>query len=157
MSLKGDRHEFLTDVSYFMNEVATRGGIVSYSTVGSGTALDQSAALVTYAANSTGNVPVGILLNDMVNLDLTRQHANYHRNEMQLGGKVTLGKKGWWVTNSIIGTPALKDWAHLCSSGQIAPITNANEPLANLSNMPRVGKFMGIQDEDGYAKVYIDL
>ncbi len=53
-----------------MNEVATRGGIASLSTGGSGAAMDQGAALVTYAATASGKVPMGILLNDMVDLDL---------------------------------------------------------------------------------------
>lgn len=157
MSLKGDRHEFDTDVSFFLNEVATRGGILCFSTVGSGSALDQSAALVTYAANSSGNTPVGMLLDDMVNNDLTRQHQNYYKNEVQLGGKVTIGKKGWWVTNLITGTPAAGDHAHVSSSGTIVPVTAVNSVLYNRSNQPRVGKFLSAKDEDGYAKVQIEL
>ena len=77
MALKADRHELQTDISFFMNEVATRGGIAILSTGGSGAAMDQSNALVTYSASPTtaalaisGIVPVGLLLNDMVNLDL---------------------------------------------------------------------------------------
>ena len=101
MALKGDRYEFETTIDFFMNEVAERGGVVTLSTAGSGAALDQSAALVTYAAAQSGQVPIGILLNDMVNIDQTRQHINFHKNEMQKGGKVTLLKKGTVVTNRI--------------------------------------------------------
>ena len=36
MALKSDRNEVQTDISFFMNEVATRGGVVSLSTGGSG-------------------------------------------------------------------------------------------------------------------------
>ena len=88
MALKGDRYELETAVEFFMNEdsgAAERGGIVTLSTVGSGSALDQSKALVTYASAQSGVVPIGILLNDVVNIDQTRQHirpANsrtYHR------------------------------------------------------------------------------
>ena len=159
MALKNNRYEFATDISYFMNEVASRGGIASISTVGSGAALDQSAALVTYAANSSGATPRGLLLNDMVNLDLTRQHLNQHRDEVQLGGKVTLGVKGWWITNSIIGTPAAGDLAVLSSSGNIAPLTQANSVTGawNKALNPLIGKFWGKLDEDGYAKVFVDL
>ena len=72
MALKGDRYEGMTDVSFFMNDTsAAKGGIAVLSTGGSGVALDQSKALVTYAASASGNVPVGLLLNDMVNIDLT--------------------------------------------------------------------------------------
>lgn len=159
MALKNARHEIVTDISYFMNEVATRGGIASISTVGSGAALDQSAALVTYAANSSGAVPRGLLLNDMVNLDLTRQHLNQHRDEVQMGGKVTLGIKGWWITDLIVGTPAAGDYAVLTSSGYITPLTAANYN-ANAwakSVAPMVGKFWSKKDEDGFAKVFVDL
>ena len=75
MALKSDRNELQTDISFFMNETATRGGVVSLSTGGSGAAMDQGAALVNYAPQgpgASGKVPMGILLNDMVNLDLTR-------------------------------------------------------------------------------------
>ena len=70
MALKSDRNELQTDISFFMNETATRGGVVSISTGGSGAAMDQGAALVTLTAAS-GKAPIGILLNDVVNLDLT--------------------------------------------------------------------------------------
>ena len=59
-----------------MNEVGNRGGVVCVSTGGSGISLDQSAALATYKAASSGSKPLGLLLNDMVNVDLTRQHLN---------------------------------------------------------------------------------
>jgi len=51
MALKTDRSTLQTDISFFMNEAATRGGVVSLSTGGSGAAMDQGAALVTYAAH----------------------------------------------------------------------------------------------------------
>ncbi len=158
MALKGDRYEFMTDISFFNDgNTATRGGICSFVTVGSGAALDQSAATVGYSTNSTGTKPVGMLLNDVVNLDLTRQHINWHKNEVQVGMKVTLLKKGWAVTNSIVGTPALGDVARLGSSGVVYPYTLANDLLANKSLNPLVGVFHSTKDEDGYAKLYVDL
>jgi hypothetical protein len=156
MSLKGDRYEFKTDISYFMNEVATRGGIVALSTVGSGAAMDQAAALVTYAASSTGVRPVGVLMGDVVNYDLTRQHINFHRDEVQLGGKVRILQKGYVVTNNIIGTPAVNDNAVLTSSGNVMPqpITAAG---THLHLRPYVGWFGSAKDEDGYAKLNVEL
>ena len=62
MALKSDRSTLDIDISFFMNEAATRGGIVSISTGGSGAAMDQGEALVTYAALPSGKVPVGLLL-----------------------------------------------------------------------------------------------
>lgn len=156
MSLKGDRYEFKTDISYFMNEVATRGGIVSLSTVGSGAAMDQAAALVTYAANSTGVKPVGVLMGDVVNYDLTRQHINFHRDEVQLGGKVRILQEGYVVTNNIIGTPVATDLAVLTSSGNVMPLA-LSAAGTNLSLRPYVGWFGSVKDEDGYAKLNVKL
>lgn len=157
MALKGDRYEWFTDVSYFMNETATRGGVVCLSTTGSGSALDQSAALVTYSANPSGKQAIGMLMGDMVNYDLTRQHINVYKDEIQQGGKVCLLVKGWAVTNNIIGTPAVGDFAVLDNSGNMSSLTPTLFATANLSNKPKVGRFLSVKDEDGYAKVQVDL
>jgi len=160
MALKGDRYEFETSTDFFLNEVAERGGCVTLSTAGSGAALDQSAALVTYAAAQSGTTPVGILLNDMVNIDQTRQHINFHKNEMQKGGKVTLLRKGWIVTNLIDPgvTVVAGDTAFVGPSGFL---TNTNHaPLLNRQNRTGgkvIGEFGSLKDEDGYAKVYVNL
>lgn len=155
MALKGDRIELYTGIDCFMNEVAERGGIACASTVGSGSALDQAAQLVTYASTSSGAVPVGLLLNDMVNIDLTRQHPNWFRDEVQKGGKVTVAKYGFWVTNLIIGSPARGDAAVVSSSGYLSPMTRANQTNGtwNRALNPYVGEFLSSLDEDGYAKV----
>ena len=155
MALKGDRYEGMTDVSFFMNDTsAAKGGIAVLSTGGSGVALDQSKALVTYAAAASGNVPVGLLLNDMVNIDQTRQHINFHKNEVQKGGKVTLLTKGWVVTNMITGTPAAGNPAYLTDEGKLTPTKSA---AGGVGATPPVGRFLSSEDEDGYAKVAIDL
>jgi len=154
MALKSDRHEFDTDISFFMNETATRGGVASISTVGSGAALDQGTALVTYAAAPSGSVPVGILLNDMVNLDLTRQHINQHKDEVQKGGKVTLLTKGWVVTNMIEGTnPTAGQPAYVAHSGNLA----ASAALIGDDAERSIGTWLSTVDQDGYAKVSINL
>ena len=90
MALKSDRSTLQTDISFFMNEAATRGGVVTLSTAGSGASMDNGNAVVTYVASPSGKVPAGLLINDMVDIDLTRQHLNQHKDEVQKGGKVTL-------------------------------------------------------------------
>ncbi len=151
MALKPDRDLHLVDtIAWFMDEVAVRGGCVSISTVGSGIALDQSVNLVTYVAEPSGVNPVGVLMGDMVNIDQTRNHINHHKDEVQQGGKVRVVRKGWVVTDSITGTPTLGDTAFLGPSG--------NFVIDNPSlNHPVVGQFMSTLDEDGFAKVYVDL
>lgn len=176
MALKADRHELQTDISFFMNEVATRGGIaimkgtVEGTTGGSGAAMDQSNALVTYARvpvttaamSISGVVPVGMLLNDMVNLDLTRQHINWHKDEVQKGGKVTLLKKGWAVTDKIYPgeTPVAGGLAYVSHSGLIAVSNHCTvtQDAGDVRGVGRVvGRFLSTKDEDGYVKVEINL
>ena len=158
MALKSDRSVLDTDISFFMNEAATRGGIASVSTGGSGAAMDQGEALVTYAALPSGKVPVGLLLNDMVNIDLTRQHLNQHKDEVQKGGKVTLLRKGYVVTNSIEGdSPSAGDPAYVAHSGNLAASDLSSDDTDDDGSTRLVGRFLSGVDQDGYAKVYIDL
>lgn len=153
MALKSDREELQTNISFFMNEAATRGGMVSLSTGGSGAAMDQSAALVTYAATSSGKAPIGILLQDMVNLDLTRQHINFQKNEVQKGGKVAVLRKGTVLTNNIQGTaPTAGAACFVAHSGNLAATD-----LVGQGTNPIVGTWLSSPDEDGYAKVEINL
>ena len=153
MALKSDRNEVQTDISFFMNEVATRGGVVSLSTGGSGAAMDQGSALVTYAGSGAR-----VVLNDMVNLDLTRQHINQHKDEVQKGGKVTILRKGYVVTNAIEGTTTSLAGkpAFLAHSGNVSQSAIA-EGDSFKDMVPIVGRFLSGIDEDGYAKVEIDL
>lgn len=149
MALKPDRHELDTDISYFMNEVAERGVVVSVNTQGSGAAMDNAAALVTVRANPSGAAPLGILLQDMVDIDLTRQHVNWHKDEVVKGGKVCILTKGFVVTNRISGTPTAGSVAYLAASGLIAGTQAAGAPA--------IGRFLSTLDADGYAKVSINL
>lgn len=152
MALKKDRNLQDTAVEYFMNEVAARGGVVSVSTGGSGAALDSSVNLVTYAANPSGRVPVGFLLCDMVNKDLTQTHLNYFKEEVQRGGKVTLCRKGWVVTDFIYPgiSPTAGQTAFLGHSGFLH-----NSQV--IAQWPAVGRFDTSKDEEGYCKVSINL
>ena len=149
MALKPDRIELQTDVSFFMNTTATRGGVASVSTGGSGVAMDDSAAVVSYAATTSGSKPVGVLLNDVVNLDLTRQHINWHKDEVQVGGKVTLLRQGQVTTNLVAGTPAAGSDAYVANSGYIS--------TSQAAGAVKIGQFLSATDADGYAKVSVNL
>ena len=154
MALKADRNELDVDISFFMNETAEKGQIVCISTAGSGAAMDQSQALVTVAAASTTNIPVGVLLNDVVDIDLTRQHINWHKDEVQKGGKVAILKKGYVVTDQVAGTPTAGALAFLddADTGKFATAAE----VADTKYSP-VGRFMSIKDEDDYVKVEVNL
>lgn len=155
MALKSDRYEFQTDISFFYNAgTATRGGVVVHdSTAGSGAAMDQGVNLVTYAAVTSASRPVGLLLNDVVNKDLTRTHLNQHKDEVQKGGKVTVLRKGYVVTSNLTGSPAAGDPAYAChvTAGNIRPDSPGS------SGVLQIGRFLSSKDEDGYAKVEVNL
>jgi hypothetical protein len=156
MALKADRYEESTDISYFMTAATgDRGGVVCLDLLSaSGAAMDQGDNTVSYQAAAATDVPVGILLNDVVNKDLTRTHLNQYKDEVQLGGKVTVLTRGWVVTNKVTGTPSAGDLAYASETiGEIATVAADAEASGNLA----IGRFMSAKDADGYAKVYVNL
>lgn len=159
MALKPDRIETQTDVSFFMNNATSstieRGGIASISTGGSGVAMDDASALVAYATAGSGAKPVGVLLNDVVNLDLTRQHINWHKDEVQGGGKVTLLQVGQVTTDKVTGSIAAGEPAFVGASG----LFTASSPTDVDSELAqhRVGTFLSSRDLDGYVKVAVNF
>ena len=149
MALRPTRNEHLTDLSFFMDETAERGLMCGAITQGSGAAMDQSAAAVK-VASALDDEPVGLLLNDMVNLDLTRQHINYDQDEMQKGGKVLLLRAGFVVTDQISGAITLGEAAHFVPGGSFCSATAS-------SHSAQVGRWLSKKDADGYAKIQINI
>lgn len=150
MALKSDRIELLTDISFFMTTTAERGGVVCADTSGSGVSMDDANAVVKYAATVSGSKPVGVLLNDVVDLDLTRQHINWHKDEMQKGGKVTLLRVGQVTTNMLVSgiTPGAGTPAYVGANGLIG---------TSSTNAVQIGSFLSGKDADGYAKVSVNI
>jgi len=154
MALKSDRYELQTDISFFCNSELTRGQVVVMNDgTGTGAAMDQGVAVVKAEAGDSDSVPAGILLNDVVDKDLTRTHLNQHKDEVQKGGKVTVLRKGYVVTNDIetgvnpaVGAPA---YLSAAEAGKLAT-AGATENLL-------VGRFLSGKDADGYAKVEVNL
>lgn len=153
MALKPDRVESYTDVSFFMDTVGERGGVVVHltSTSGVGASMDDGNAVVSYPTGVvSGTKPAGLLLNDVVSLDLTRQHINFYRDEVQVGGKVTLLRQGQVVTNMLASgqTPAAGTDAYYDVAGKLTTVS---------TNSTKVGRFLGSKDSDGYVKVDINI
>ena len=149
MALKPDRIELLTDISNFMNTTAERGGVVSYASSGAGVSMDDANAVVEYAAVASGAKPAGVLLNDVVDLDLTRQHINWHKDEMQKGGKVTVLRVGQVTTDKVSGSPGAGDSAYVGANGVISTTAAAGAA--------KIGTFLSSKDTDGYAKVSVNI
>ena len=91
----------------------------------------------------------------MVNIDQTRQHINFHKNEVQKGGKVTVLKQGYVVTSTVYPgvTPTAGDIAYVSHSGYITNTKAAGSVNAGQA----IGRFLSNKDEDGYWKVEVNL
>ncbi len=152
MALKADRVEAYTDISFFMNETGERGGVVVHgnSTNGVGVAMDDPNAVVEYAADQSGRLPAGLLLNDVVDLDLTRQHINWHKDEVQVGSKVTLLRQGQVTTNVVVTGLTINagDRAYFGADGKLT---------TSSTNSVQVGRFLSDYDADNYVKVDINI
>jgi hypothetical protein len=153
MALKPDRIEAYTDISYFMNTTGERGGVVIHNTTvsGVGAALDDANAVVLYPTGVvSGTRPAGLLLNDVVDIDLTRQHINWYRDEVQKGGKVTLLRQGQVVTDMVAAgqTPGAGVDAYYDNAGKLTTVS---------TNSVKVGRFLSSKDSDGYVKVDINI
>jgi len=161
MALRPDRIHKGSYIDFFMNEVAERGGIVSVSTVGSGAAMDQAVQLCTYTANMSGVQPLGVLMCDMVNLDLTRQHENWHKEEVQQGGKVTIWHDGTVVTDRIDPgvTITAGQTAYVGPSGLFSNTIPAAQSQEGGTDADKyiVGRFLSTKDEDGFCKIVVNL
>jgi hypothetical protein len=158
MALRSDRHEAITDISFFMDATGTRGRIVKYDVTSSGTgaSMDDADAKVTPVlaageAHGTGVIVAGLLLNDVVNKDLSQTHLNRHLDEVQVGSKVRLLKRGWVVTDVIHAN----SWPN---PGAAAYFTLDGVLTTDSDNgVTQVGRFAGLADSDGFAKVFIDI
>jgi len=173
MALKADRKiTDGTDIGFFCNlAAAERGAVVVLSAGGSGAAMDDSAALVTYPTVTwgSGEYPVGILMNDVVSGDLTKTHLNQHKDEVQTGGKVTICRRGTVLTNMIEGSPTAGQYAYIggiATDGKITGVSPSG--LMNTLNMKwflpssggqlhRIGTWLSSKDSDGYAKLDVNL
>lgn len=155
MALKTDRIHIDSQIDFFMNETAERGGIVSVSTAGSGSAMDQASQLATYKAVASGVKPLGVLMCDVVDNDLLRQHENWHKEEVQIGGKVTIWSKCTVVTNRIVGTPTAGSLAYVGPSGLISGTVYQTDHTGSASTP--IGRFLSVKDEEGFAKVAVNL
>lgn len=157
MALKADRQIDAVEIRYFLNEIADKGVVVTVSTGGSGVAMEDNANLLTVSAGSSGAKPVGILLNEFVNVDQTRTPINWHKDQSQVGSKASVLTKGWVVTDKITGTPGAGDIAVLSSSGTVTNIAPSDVLTWNKVANPEIGRFRTAKDQNGYASVYVDL
>lgn len=152
MALKAGHNLQDFKTGYFSDSTMTRGGIVSVKTVGSGESLDDSNAVAEYATAPSGTKQLGFLMDDVVANDLTRVHKNTYKQEVEKYEKVTIVNRGWVTTNMIAGeiTVVAPQTAYVTESGLLTNVAGNGYNVI-------VGEFETNVDEDGYARVSINL
>lgn len=155
MALKPDRVVLEYDITLTCNDAAEEGLTLCFSTTaaGSGVAIGDSAGTAVLSTSQSGAVPAGMLLAPIVSLDTSLYDVNRHKYQFTTGSKCVLARKGWLVTNKVLGTPAVGGIAYLFATGWLS----ANKGLGGVVDSPPVGTFAGSKDADGYTKVNIDL
>lgn len=156
MGLKGDRVILETDITYSCASVASRGVTLVGKTAGSGVALGDSAGVADLVASPSGKKVLGILLNDVVNIDETRYHRNFHKDETKINERCTILKKGRVTTDKLAAgtTPGDGDTAYLTTNGELTPTVSTTGGIAAT---PKVGQFRGGKDEAGFVCVEVNL
>lgn len=138
-----------------------RGGIASIdSATASGVALDQAGNKVTYVATSlSGIVPVGVLVHDVVNYDLTLQELNPYKLQVQNGNKVDVWQDCVITTDKIYPghTPAIGGKAYVGHSGLFAASNVATDQGDTTGAKKVVGVFLTTKDQDGYCTIAVKL
>lgn len=151
MALSPRRQQIWTEVHMALNEVAERGKIAC---IDAGTTADGE---VTVNATPTGLAIqcVGILLDDVENMNYDRHGEFLQRNVSDVGSVVGLGAKGDYETDQISGTPSAGQPAYLAVSGQIS----ATQLLDGVTgkDAPQVGVFRTAKNANGFALVHVDL
>src|SRR5687768_9686521 len=99
MALRPDRVIEMTDTLSILNTVAAKGCGLVIKTGGSGVAMGTSQQEVDMVANPSGYKFAGILLNDFVDVDETRFHINWNKEEQNIGDNADVLTRGWVVTN----------------------------------------------------------
>lgn len=162
MALRGLLTQKYSDISAFCNETAEQGQVLVWSTSGSGQSLDDPNAVVAIPTVVSGSRPAGVLLSEVVNLDLTRTHLNQYQLETQLGSKVNLLTQGEIVTNLIETgnsvSPTAGDDAYYTvedSQGKFTTVIPTDTDVED--HTYKVGQFRSKKDSDGYAKILINI
>lgn len=147
MALGPNRQVLHTNIQFAVNAAAERGGILCADTSTAGAAV--------YAVVPTGSTvyPIGILLDDVEEMNFDRHGEYLQREVVDVGSTVGIATKGDFQTNLIVGTPTQGQPAYLHPSGYIG----ATRLTDGVNPAPLVGKFRRAKDANGFATVFVDL
>ena len=145
MALGPNRQVFQTTIRYAVNAAAERGGILSYSS---------TAGEAEYDVDGSGASAIGILLDDVEDLNFDRHPEYLQRNVVDIGSVVGIANKGVFQTDQIVGTPTQGNTAFLHPNGQVGA-TQLDDGVGNVS--PTVGAFRTALDANGFLTLLVDL
>lgn len=143
MALKGKRIQKETHIGKMCSNVAERGYLLIQDTgdfVKVGTAI------------ASGQLVAGMLLEDVVTLDLTNQPSNQYKFEVPVSGMITLAREGEYLTDAIPTgvTIAPFEDAYYAADGKI---TNVADGVLD----KKVGQWLTAKDADGFALLSLEL
>lgn len=150
MALKGDREILQTSIRWRIKTAvdAERGLIMVMTSTDAVCDVGPS----TLAGKITTGLarPVGLLLDDVENLDYTTRPQIWVRNVVPRGSEVSLLTKGRVKTNKIhfSAAPSGGRTAYLAVSGLVSTAIGSGV---------RVGWFESTKDSDGYADLWVDI
>lgn len=150
MALAPSRQVFQTNSKYALNEVAERGLICCIQT--SVTAAGEVTAAA--VATGVGVQPVGILLDDVEDLNYDRHGEYRQRNVVDVGSVVGLAAKGDFETDRLSGpAPLAGQDAYLGAGGTLTSV----QATDGITSAPRLGYFQSGVNANGFAAVHLDL
>jgi hypothetical protein len=145
MALKGKREVLQTNTGWKIASgvSAERGAILC------GTITDGTAQLIT-GTLKVGARPIGLLMDDVEDLDFTTRPQIWVRNVVPRGSEVSIMTKGRVKTNmlTIAAAPSGGMKAYLAQSGLVQTATGSGIV---------VGFFEGQKDADGYVDLFVDI
>lgn len=149
MSLAPSRQVFATNIKYALNEVAERGVVAC---IVAGTTANGE---VTTSAVPTGVgvQPIGMLLDDVEDMNFDRHGEYRQRNVVDVGSVVGLAAKADLETDRITGSPVAGDDMFLGPNGTVSP----TQLTDGITSAPRLGYFQSAPNANGFAAIHLDL
>lgn len=147
MALGPNRQVFQTRIRYAVASAAERGGILSASsTVGE----------ALYDLDGSGALPLGILLDDVEDLNFDKHPEYLQRNVVDIGSVVGIANEGEFETDLYIASPAPTQGApaYLHPSGFVGTV-ELDDGVGTTS--PRVGTFLTPPNALGFVTLYVEL
>lgn len=146
MALGPNRQVFQTTIDYAVNAATARGGILCAST---------TAGQAEYLTSPTGAAvyPIGILLDDVEDMNFDRHPEYLQREVVDIGSTVGIANKGVFQVDLIVGTPTQGQPAYLHPNGYVG----ATQLTDGVYTAPLIGKFRSAKDANGFAMLLVDL